>query len=170
MLIGKLCSLQQQSVTLNSYEIYRENKKDEILREADLRLKKLVTTSFKQIAFELENQDPYQYLRAYTSGMQEFIEALTFHQYLTNNTIQDWPYVVQQLTYDIPTESETNEGSDSKIVKAHLPAIEYVLGKINLIHSAVQRGVLRGQNPQILEVQRTYLTQILYLITVPSLY
>lgn len=70
--------------------IFRESKKKSILEEADTRLKALVDTSFKAIAKELQNHDAYQYHRAYTGGLQEFIEALTFSQFLKNASINAW--------------------------------------------------------------------------------
>lgn len=64
------------------YVLCRENKRESILSEAESRLQNLTNTQFKCIAKELENQDHFQYLRAYTAGLQEFIEAVTFFQYL----------------------------------------------------------------------------------------
>ncbi|XP_018569118.1 translin-associated protein X [Anoplophora glabripennis] len=77
-----------------------ESKKKSILEEADNRLKALVDTSFKAIAKELQNQDAYQYHRAYTGGLQEFIEALTFCQFIKNASINPWDNIDQLFRYE----------------------------------------------------------------------
>lgn len=98
------------------------------MEEADGRLKKVVANQFRNIAIELENQDPYQFLRAYSGGLQEFIEALTFFQYLKDNSLHDWNQIQKELTYKIQIPCSPTE----KILKTHLPPEEYILGIADL--------------------------------------
>ncbi|KAJ8925258.1 hypothetical protein NQ315_009086 [Exocentrus adspersus] len=76
-----------------------ESKKKSIIEEAENRLQTLVESNFKTIAKELHNQDAYQYHRAYTAGLQEFIEALTFCQFLKNTSIESWANIDKLLKY-----------------------------------------------------------------------
>ncbi|XP_050307800.1 translin-associated protein X [Anthonomus grandis grandis] len=73
-----------------------ESKRDSILKEAKLRLENLCANNFKSIALELQNHDPYLYHRAFTSGMQEFIEALCLYQYISNDKIESWECINDQ--------------------------------------------------------------------------
>ncbi|KAK9712105.1 Translin family [Popillia japonica] len=60
-----------------------EEKKEHIFAEANLRLTQLLQ-KFKMIAYELKNLDHYLYLRAYSNGLQEYIEAVYFYEYQRN--------------------------------------------------------------------------------------
>lgn len=78
-------------------------------------------TNFQVIATELELQDPYLYLKAYTSGLQEFVEAYLFYLYLKNDSITTWTSINNGFTY--------REGdSDKKVVTLLFPEVEFILG------------------------------------------
>lgn len=95
-------------------------KKEEVFAEAESRLNTLVQKNFKTIAQELEFQDPYLYLRAYTAGLQEFIEALVFYLYLRKNTITTWSDVNKGFSYQ--------EEDTDKAVTLLFPQVEFILG------------------------------------------
>lgn len=88
--------------------IFRESKKKSVIEEAENRLKVLIDTSFKAIAKELQNQDAYQYHRAYTGGLQEFIEALAFCQFLKNAAIDPWTNISSLFRYQDEESDEYN--------------------------------------------------------------
>ncbi|XP_057661046.1 translin-associated protein X isoform X2 [Diorhabda carinulata] len=67
-----------------------ESKRKKVVEEAEKRIKALVDTTFKSIALELIGLDSYQYHRAYTGGVQEFIEACAFCSYIKNESVEDW--------------------------------------------------------------------------------
>lgn len=79
----------------------------------------LVQTSFKAIAQELRNEDSYQYLRAYTNGTQEFIEALVFCEFIKNNTLKDWNKINKLFQY------KDEEGIGYSLL---FPQYEFILG------------------------------------------
>ncbi|KAM8703333.1 hypothetical protein ACLKA7_008023 [Drosophila subpalustris] len=62
----------------------RKQNKSKVLEEAKQRLTKLIDVNFRAIAQELRNQDVYQFRAAYSPGLQEFIEAYTYMEYLEN--------------------------------------------------------------------------------------
>lgn len=83
----------------------RKSNYEKILDEALTRLAALCTNNFASIAKELQHMDPYQYARAYSAGLQEFIEAWTYFEYLSRDGINDWNYLQMKLTYPVAEEN-----------------------------------------------------------------
>lgn len=79
--------------------LFREAKKNAVIEEAEKRLKVLIDTNFKAIALELKNEDCYQYLKAYTNGLQEFVEAALFCQFLKDDKIDPWSSLKDLFQY-----------------------------------------------------------------------
>lgn len=77
------------------------------MKTAAARLAALFSAQFAQIANELNGFDPYQYTRAFGAGLQEFIEAYTYHEYLVGQKISDWNDLQKLLTYEEQKEPET---------------------------------------------------------------
>ncbi|XP_052889873.1 translin-associated protein X [Anopheles moucheti] len=92
----------------------RKNNLRKVCEEAKERLESIFRNHFISIARELNDQDPYQFARAYTNGMQEFIEAYTFYEYSCGQNISHWESIQQKLTYE-KTPSEAP--SDTKNIK-----------------------------------------------------
>ena len=71
--------------------------------------------------------DVYQYMRAISAGIQEFIEALTFYEYLSkeNAKLSDWNEIQNRMCYE-------NEEATGKSIKLHLEPCEYILGLADL--------------------------------------
>lgn len=90
---------------LHTVDMRKENAA-KILSDAFGRLSHLCSHSFANIANELENCDPYQYGRAYSSGIQEFIEAYTYYDYLCNKDTTNWNELQLKLTYNKPVDGE----------------------------------------------------------------
>ncbi|XP_030763446.1 translin-associated protein X [Sitophilus oryzae] len=90
---------------LHSTQVDFEAKKIAILEEADSRLKSLCQNNFKAIALELRSHDPYLYHRAFTSGLQEFIEALCFYQFTKNECFDNWKIINGNFQYTDDTEA-----------------------------------------------------------------
>uniref|UniRef100_A0A2M4ARS9 Putative translin associated factor x n=1 Tax=Anopheles triannulatus TaxID=58253 RepID=A0A2M4ARS9_9DIPT len=96
----------------------RKNNDAKVCEEAKQRLENLFRNQFFVIAKELRGQDAYQYARAYTHGMQEFIEAYSFYEYSSGQDISHWHAVQEKLRYKHdatpPVKQEsTNEPNDS---------------------------------------------------------
>jgi predicted translin family RNA/ssDNA-binding protein len=80
--------------------------------------------NFAVIAKELKGRDPYQYLRAFSAGVQEFIEAYTFCEYLQEKEISDWNAIEERFKFK---DEETNEEFDFKLIPS-----EFILGLADL--------------------------------------
>ncbi|KAK9877544.1 hypothetical protein WA026_018651 [Henosepilachna vigintioctopunctata] len=85
---------------LHSTSTDMEDKKQSVFEDVHTRLENLMLKNFKQIAIELKGHDPHLYHKAFTSGMQEFIEALAFYQYLKYGEIQAWEKINKNFIYD----------------------------------------------------------------------
>lgn len=124
----------------------RENKKDVVLKEAKSRLDALVAQHYYLTARELDGQDCYLYHRAFSGGLQEFIEAFTFYDYLNQEEFHHWDSYQKKLTYEIsdrPVKSVAEvfsaassksppEPPSTKTVVAFIPPLDYILGLADL--------------------------------------
>lgn len=115
------------------------------MKQAQTRLVNVIDNNFKQIARELVNLDQYLYARAYSAGLQEFIEAFTYHQFLSGTPISGWEDIqakftyetekVQKPTYDTAMEVEAGDSEKAvEIEKSHcfIQPVEYILGLADL--------------------------------------
>ena len=69
---------------------------------------------YLQVARELRAEDHYQYLRAYSAGLQEWVEALSFYDFLRNNNISSFAFVSGQLVFGA-AELEAEEGEQLSV-------------------------------------------------------
>lgn len=129
-----------------SFIIFRESKAEAVLKEAENRLGALISQHYMLIARELESQDPYLFHRAFSSGLQEFIEAFTFYDYLKNEEFYHWDKYQKQLTYEISNlpvksvaEAFSTAGSglppeqpSTRQVVAIIPPLDFIFGLADL--------------------------------------
>lgn len=95
-----------------------------MLQEATQRLDKLCTQNFSVIAKELKGRDLYQYLRAFSAGVQEFIEAYTFCEFLQDKDLSDWQQVNERFRFK---DEETSEAFTFDLIPS-----EFILGLADL--------------------------------------
>lgn len=106
---------------LHTVDPLKDNKA-KVLSEAEERLIKICVMMFKKIGKELQGHDQYQYLRAFTFGLQEFIEAWTFFNYINDGKVDDWTELQRHLTYKLSDEEP------EKTYLCIIPPTEYILG------------------------------------------
>lgn len=117
---GRDITIESKRIIFLLHTIDKKSKQESVLCEADLRLQNVAQNHFKAISRELENQDPYLYLKAYRNGLEEYIEAVTFYQYLSSRNMKNWLELGKALTY---TNSEK-----SKSIQILITPFEYILG------------------------------------------
>lgn len=119
----------------------RKGNKDSVLEETKNRLLSLCKNQFANIAKELSGRDSYQYARAYSAGLQEFVEAFTYYDFMRQQPFLDWQELQKQLTYlSTDDTNETDEEKDDKIAEnceqeTHVclvQPIEFMLGLADL--------------------------------------
>lgn len=135
--------------------IYRNANNEQILNEALTRLVALCDTHFANIAKELRGLDQYQYARAFSSGLQEFVEAFTYYEYIHSGRIMDWSDLQNRMTYEekndpsADKENDSNEEAsdelvdkaDSKVIKCLVQPMEFMLGLGDLSGEVMRRCI-----------------------------
>ncbi|XP_070568068.1 translin-associated protein X-like [Ptychodera flava] len=133
--------------------------KEDILDEAETKIKEINDKYFRKISSELHGEDPYQYLRAFSAGLQEYIEAVSFCFYLKHGDLIGLEEVQRNLNFfvDVPAETETkckeeepktadaeeaSNGDECQIEQpkktqcleatVHVPPTEFILGIADL--------------------------------------
>lgn len=130
---------------LPSRYYYSSPKRDALLAEADARLRTLIDTKFVAIARELQHLDAHQYIRAYSAGLQEFIEALTYLNYVRDDTITTCPQLQLRLTY--PTAADPGpDGVDERsradaMMLCMVDPTEFLLGIGDLGGEVMRRSI-----------------------------
>lgn len=74
----------------------------------------------------MKGRDIYQHLRAISAGIQEFIEAYTFWEYLQGKELSDWEQVQERFKY-----KSEDEGSSEETSFELIPS-EFILGLADL--------------------------------------
>lgn len=99
--------------------------REAILEEADTRLQEVRENLWRQVAKEIETEDHHQYLRAYSAGLQEWIEALSFYHFLRNNKIISYEEVSRQLVFEesnnVNVENKTDTPADTITMSTEEP-------------------------------------------------
>jgi len=96
-----------------------ESKRQSVLDEANTRLANLCNNNFKSIATELRGHDGNLYHRAFTSGIQEFIEALCFYHFLKSDCLNSWFDINRKFQY---------EDEDKISFSLHFDQYDFILG------------------------------------------
>lgn len=106
-------------VLLNKHFTSRKNNKESVLTEAMERLDKVISVNFASIAKELVGHEIFQYMRAISPALQEFIEALTFYEFLSDKQCSDWENIQERFKY---------KDDASEEISLYLSPAEYMLG------------------------------------------
>lgn len=117
---------------------------EERLVEIGKKISELECTKWHAVARELQGEDQFQYLRAYSPGMQEYIEAVALWQYVAKRNIIGHEDIQQRLTFaqdssedvinshSVPmsTSNDTRppDVPGSTLLTVYIPPAEYVLG------------------------------------------
>ncbi|XP_044745248.1 translin-associated protein X [Coccinella septempunctata] len=118
--------------SLHSTNTDMDDKKQSVFVDVETRLNNLMQTNFKQIALELHGLDPYLYQKAYTNGMQEFIEALVFYQYLKNGEIEPWEVINRNFVY---------ENEEKVKIILHFSHYDFILGIADFTGELMRRCI-----------------------------
>nr|XP_032804064.1 translin-associated protein X [Petromyzon marinus] len=93
---------------------------EDLLLESESKLS-AVRQKVRSIALELQGENMYQYLRAFTAGLQEYVEAVSFRHFLSTQTLITREEVNQQLVFP---------GEPS--VSLEITLTDYILGVADL--------------------------------------
>lgn len=125
-------TIESKRIIFLLHRISGKVKKDEILQEAADRLIELHHQITKGIGSELIKEDMYHYVRAFSPGLQEFVEALTFYFYLKDGRLISLKEIHEHSA--LPEKVTADEQSEVPSDEAGLPMstlltpIDYILG------------------------------------------
>lgn len=115
------------------------------MSDAKGRLQNLCENHFANIAKELRDQDPYQYSRAYSPGLQEFVEAFTYYAYLSGDKWIDWNDLQERLTYEEQLVVDEEGAENTMLVFTNynclVQPIEFILGLSDLGGEVMRRCI-----------------------------
>jgi len=94
-------TIESKRIIFALHRIKTDKDKPCVLGEAEMRLGTVRKNLWRSLAFELKGQDGWQYLRGYTAGLQEYIEALSLYHYLCYDKIIEWKTVQEELTFQV---------------------------------------------------------------------
>lgn len=140
--INRDVGIESKRIIFLLHTIDKESKRNTILDAAKARLDNVAQKLFRIIANELDGQDPYQFHRAYRAGLEEYVEALTFHEYLQNGGMQNWTSLEKALTYSTPSSpADSLEESASKTVQVMVTPTNYILGIADLTGELMRKCI-----------------------------
>lgn len=140
--INRDVGIESKRIIFLLHTIDKESKRNAVLDAAKARLDSVAQKLFRNIATELDGQDAYQFHRAYRAGLEEYIEALTFYEYLQDGGMQDWTTLERALTYrttSSPTDSP--EQSTCKAMQVMITPTDYILGIADLTGELMRKCI-----------------------------
>jgi predicted translin family RNA/ssDNA-binding protein len=118
------CTIQSKRVIFSLHRLC-EDKSDDPKSFVKIEAKlKTVTEILCKIAKELLDEEPARYHRAFTDGIQEFIEALSFFIYLRNDKLISFAETQKWLTFHTENEPKIEPKNEPKIEPDNEPKIE----------------------------------------------
>lgn len=110
---------------------------ESVLKESDVKLD-AVRQKIAQIAEELRGEDVYQFHRAFTAGIQEYVEAVSFQHYIRHRTLISLDEINARLVFNKTQTVDSKESpEDTAAAAAAAPAFQvipsdYLLGVADL--------------------------------------
>lgn len=140
--INRDIGIESKRIIFLLHTIDKESKRNAVLDAAKARLDNVAQKLFRNIANELDGQDFYQFHRAYRAGLEEYVEALTFYEYLQNGGMQDCTSLEKTLTYRATSSpADSPEQSTSKAMQVMVTPTDYILGIADLTGELMRKCI-----------------------------
>uniref|UniRef100_A0A3P9INF8 Translin-associated protein X n=1 Tax=Oryzias latipes TaxID=8090 RepID=A0A3P9INF8_ORYLA len=109
---------------------------EEVLKEAELKLEG-VRQKIGQVAEELRGEDIHQFHRAFTPGIQEYVEAVSFLHYIRHRSLISLEEINARLVYmraegGDPKASAEGPAPGAQVLTFHVTPSDYLLGVADL--------------------------------------
>ncbi len=98
--------------TLHQFSGSQEGR-EKTLSDAETKLQSDVLPILRSIAIEIEGEDPHKHHRAYSPGVQEFIEALAYYKYLKSGRLISFGEAQEFLSFQ-PTTGKQMEDEEAE--------------------------------------------------------
>merc|ERR1719219_2316134 len=129
-------TIESKRIIFCLHRIKTEEDRAEVLEEAERRLEELKENVWRKVAEELRSEDDYQFIRAYSPGLQEWVEALSFYHFLRHEKILSHQETEAQLRFSSETECP-----QSPCLRVTVPQSEYVLGLADLTGELMRNAI-----------------------------
>ncbi|XP_011872247.1 PREDICTED: translin-associated protein X [Vollenhovia emeryi] len=140
--INRDVGIESKRIIFLLHTIDKESKRNAVLDAAKARLENVGQKLFRNVANELDGQDAYQYHRAYRAGLEEYVEALTFYEYLQNGSMQDWTTLEKALMYRAASSPVDSPEQDSgKMIQVMVTPTDYILGIADLTGELMRKCI-----------------------------
>ncbi|XP_003385585.1 PREDICTED: translin-associated protein X-like [Amphimedon queenslandica] len=114
-----------------------ENKNEDILREAQQKLDFIRSSLIRKITEEIQFEDVGKFHKSYSSGIQEYLEAVMFLYYKKNGRLVSFAEVQKDLIYS----NDEASSSDKNYLKFPLSVTDYVLSIADLTGELMRQAV-----------------------------
>jgi len=144
-------TIESKRIIFCLHRIKAEQDKDAVLGEAEHRLMDIKAKLWYYMARELKGEDHYQFIKAYSSGLQEWVEALSFYHYIAFGKLISFSQVEQELVFkdkksknnkvDPPKQEELEdkelalEEKETDTVTGHCDAVKDIEATINIANA-----------------------------------
>jgi len=106
-------TIESKRIIFCLHRIKSEADKATVLGEAECRLMDMKVKLWYYLARELKGEDHYQFIRAYSAGLQEWVEALSFYHFLAYDKLILFDEVEKELVFeDKKAKRKMNKASD----------------------------------------------------------
>merc|ERR1712034_267345 len=93
-------TIESKRIIFCLHRIKSDEDKMAVLMEAEGRLLDMKGKLWYALAKELKGEDHYQFIRAYSAGLQEWVEALSFYHYLAFDKLILFNEVEKELVFE----------------------------------------------------------------------
>jgi len=122
-------TIQSKRIIFLLHRVLPLTDKVSILSEAECKLQD-VTKLLHKIAEELVDDDPTRYINAYSIGIQEYIEALSFYYYWKDGTLLSYSLAQHHMTFHYDHVGNDEQETNSLVL--FLNPFNYLLGLTDL--------------------------------------
>jgi len=93
-------TIESKRIIFCLHRIKSDDDKMVVLEEAEGRLTDMKGKLWYALAKELKGEDHYQFIKAYSAGLQEWVEALSFYYYLSYDKLIKFQEVENELIFE----------------------------------------------------------------------
>jgi len=150
--ISRDITIESKRIIFCLHRIKGEDDKAAVLGEAEGRLWDMKDKLWYYLARELKGEDHYQFIKAYSSGLQEWVEALSFYHYLAYDKLIGFEEVEKELLFEdkkakrkvekIKEGQEANENEEDAEVKQETA---------NENNSNIEKDIVEGEAGEIVD-------------------
>ncbi|KAG1682051.1 Translin-associated protein X [Nymphon striatum] len=132
-------TIESKRIIFLLHRITDEGSKHDILLEADKKLKALEETKLKQVAEEIKDDEIFLFLKAISPGLQEYVEAVSFYQYLEDKSLISLKKLQGRLEFISKNQEISSDTKEDLIL--HLPHCEFMLGLADMTGELMRKCI-----------------------------